>query len=200
MKVLLLRHGETMGNQRRAYIGSTDEPLSPKGREQVQYVSLLVPLVERVYGSPMLRCCQTAEILFPGAEYHPVPDLRECDFGTFEGKTYEELKDDPAYRSWIDSGGEGEIPGGEPAPAFRRRCVKAFASLVEDAAGRGISSCAVVCHGGSIMAILAHYSGEGDFYRWQVQNAAGYFIQWEESAGREEKRVKVLGPFPPVQK
>lgn len=198
MKVLLLRHGETPGNRRRAYIGSTDEPLSPQGREQAQAVA--VPPVERVYGSPMLRCRQTAEILFPGAEYHPVPDLRECDFGAFEGKSYEELKDDPAYRSWIDSGGEGEIPEGESAPAFRRRCTEAFASLVEDAAGRGLSSCAVVCHGGSIMAILAHYSGEGDFYRWQVKNAAGYFILWEESAWREEKRVKVLGPFPPVPK
>lgn len=69
MKVLLLRHGETPGNRRRAYIGSTDEPLSPQGREQAQAVA--VPPVERVYGSPMLRCRQTAEILFPGAEYHP---------------------------------------------------------------------------------------------------------------------------------
>lgn len=113
MKVLLLRHGETPGNRRRAYIGSTDEPLSPQGREQAQAVA--VPPVERVYGSPMLLRRQTAEILFPGAEYHPVPDLRECDFGAFEGKSYEELKDDPAYRSWIDSGGEGEIPEGESA-------------------------------------------------------------------------------------
>ena len=141
------------------------------------------------------RCRQTAEILFPGAEYHPVPDLRECDFGAFEGKSYEELKDDPAYRSWIDSGGEGEIPEGESAPAFRLRCTEAFASLWRtQSEGPFLLRCGLPWgehHGNS-----RPYSGEGDFYRWQVKNAAGYFILWEESAWREEKRVKGFGPLP----
>lgn len=199
MEILLLRHGVTAGNLRRAYIGRTDEPLAPAGWKQVQALAKAVPQVERVYGSPLRRCRETADIFYPHLAYREVPGLVECDFGAFEGKTYQELKGDPAYRCWLDSGGEGAIPGGESAPVFRRRCAEAFAQLVEEAAREGVSSCAVVCHGGSIMAILARYSGEPDFYRWQVGNAAGYKLVWEETAWRNEQRVRVTGLFPPAE-
>lgn len=49
----------------------------------------------------MLRCRQTAALLFPGVEQRQVPQLRECAFGRFEEKTWEELKDDPLYRAWM---------------------------------------------------------------------------------------------------
>ena len=85
-ELILIRHGKTAGNLLGRYIGSrTDEPLCDEGREGLEGKKL--PEVERLYVSPMKRCVETAEILWPGFDrkkMQKVTDLRECDFGDFE--------------------------------------------------------------------------------------------------------------------
>ena len=62
---MLIRHGETAGNQKQRYIGRrTDEPLLPQSQEVLKQLDYGEP--QAVYASPMLRCTQTASILFPG--------------------------------------------------------------------------------------------------------------------------------------
>ena len=95
MELIWIRHLQTPGNEKRQYIGSTDEPLSEKTVEGFLKNPAEYSEVERVICSPMLRCIQTAELMFPGTERKTEPRLRECDFGQFEGKTYEELKSVP---------------------------------------------------------------------------------------------------------
>ena len=111
MKLILIRHFVAEGNLRHAYIGRTDDPLAdcPENERlrQKEY-----PQAEVLVASPLLRCRQTAEWI-----YHRKPDivaeeLREMDFGEFENKNYEELKDDPRYRAWLELEGEGITPGG----------------------------------------------------------------------------------------
>ena len=102
--VYFIRHGLTAGNEKKRYIGKTDEPLSEQGSAQLK--GKTAPRVDVVAVSPMLRCMQTAQILYPRQKYRVVEDFRECDFGTFEGKNYLELSDDPAYKAWIDSNGK----------------------------------------------------------------------------------------------
>ena len=55
---------------------------------------------------------------FPGAEQVVCEQMRECDFGLFEGKNYQELTGNPKYQSWIDSGGTKAFPGGEDPMEF----------------------------------------------------------------------------------
>lgn len=115
--VYLFRHGQTLWNAQRRYIGSTDQSLSPEGRAAL--AGRAGPPVDRLWVSPLRRCRETAAMLYPGMEQQAVEDLRECAFGVFEGRTYEELRDDPAYRRWLDSAGEIPPPrrrgeGGEP--------------------------------------------------------------------------------------
>lgn len=100
MELIWIRHLQTPGNEKRQYIGSTDEPLSEKTVEGFLKNPAEYSEVERVICSPMLRCIQTAELMFPGTERKTEPRLRECDFGQFEGKTYEELKSVPKYIAW----------------------------------------------------------------------------------------------------
>ena len=98
-KILLIRHGKTQGNLERRYIGRTDEPLCEAGRAALEGRSY--PACDILLSSPMVRCLETGEILYPGKQPEIVPDLRECDFGRFEGKTYAELCTDPDYqRFW----------------------------------------------------------------------------------------------------
>ena len=76
LEVLLLRHGQTQGNLEKRYIGKTDEPLLLDDTESMRKISALQKRLEqegiagsqKLFVSPMLRCRQTAELLFPGQE------------------------------------------------------------------------------------------------------------------------------------
>ncbi len=98
MELILMRHGTTQGNLERRFIGTLDVPLLPQGEELARRVGATLPAVEHIYRSPLQRCRRTAELLWPGVEMTVVDELRESDFGPFEGKNHEELKDDPSIR------------------------------------------------------------------------------------------------------
>ena len=95
MELILIRHLKTPGNEKRQYIGSTDEELSEQEvlNFKQKYKIDSYPQVEQVIVSPMKRCIQTAELIYPKNQITQEVFLKECDFGIFEGKTYEELKE-----------------------------------------------------------------------------------------------------------
>ena len=186
-ELILIRHGKTAGNLLGRYIGSrTDEPLCDEGREGLAGKQL--PEVERLYVSPMKRCVETAEILWPGFDrkkMQKVTDLRECDFGDFENKNYKERSGNGDYQAWIDSNGTLPFPNGESMDAFKSRCLEAFARIVEEVSGAeqewiasgktGIFRAGIVVHGGTIMAILEQYGyPKAAYFDYQVKNGCGY--------------------------
>ena len=128
MKWILIRHGQTQGNREHRYIGCrTDEPLCPEGIAQLQ--NRHYPPVSRVFVSPMRRCVETANLLYPGVPQTIIGSFRECDFGDFENKNYAELNGRADYQAWIDSGGELPFPHGESRAQFAARCVTAFEQI-----------------------------------------------------------------------
>ncbi len=131
MKIDLIRHGCTAGNLEHRYVGSTDEPLTAEAVRQLQMNRAQYPQPDIVFASPLKRCVQTAEILFPDVKIQLVSDLRECEFGEFEYGNYEELNGDSRYQAWIDSGGALAFPGGESREAFSARCCAAFSDCLE---------------------------------------------------------------------
>ena len=175
-----LRHGATKGNIEKRYVGATDESLTPESREALKGHGL--PPVARVYVSPMLRCVETAKILYPDTPPELIPDFRECGFGEFEYKNYEELNGNPAYRAWLDSGGFTAFPGGESRADFCRRVVRAFDGVAQKAEILG-GDAAIVAHGGTLMAILeARALPKQDFYAWQAATGHGYAAIWRSGA------------------
>lgn len=172
MKTVLIRHGKTAGNLEGRYIGcQTDEPLCVAGIAEIH--KLRVPEVDRVFVSPMKRCLETAAILYPNRSPIIVDDFRECDFGAFENRNYAELNGDPDYQRWIDSGGELPFPNGESRAAFAVRCVSAYEKLRKDIRG----DCALIVHGGTIMAIMEKYARpQGSYYDFQSKNGHGYVL------------------------
>ena len=187
-EIILIRHGKTYGNTLGRYIGITDEELCLEGREELaalresgQYRSIRPDLV---YVSPLRRCRQTAELLFPGVPQEICRDLRECDFGEFENKNYKELSGNPAYQAWVDSGGTLPFPGGESREAFQERCRVEFARVLRALKRQAGSNAVFVVHGGTIMSILSAYAPQGaadPFYRWQVKNGEGWRALWDET-------------------
>ena len=176
MQVRLIRHGMTAGNAARRYVGSTDEPLCPEGRAEAERKEK-DPTLDRVIVSPLRRARETAAILFPNAEQKLVNDLREMSFGVFEGRTADELRDDPAYRAWVDDLCRGACPGGDSQAGFHTRVGKAFTDVLENADG----DLTFVIHGGVIMAILEMLAEpKKDFYDWLLPNLGGYVADVEQ--------------------
>ena len=152
IKIWLIRHGMTEGNRHQRYIGVTDEPLCPEGIERLKNITY--PKPQAIFVSPLRRCQETAEILFPEQKVRIIDQLAECDFGAFENKNYKELSDDPRYQAWIDSNGIMAFPGGESKEECAARNLEGFQRAVTTCIRENISEAALVVHGGTIMNIM----------------------------------------------
>ncbi|MBQ8203061.1 MAG: histidine phosphatase family protein [Clostridia bacterium] len=178
-KIHLIRHGMTDANISGRYIGcKTDLPLNPEGvrelkdlRENMDY-----PDIEALYTSPLLRCKQSAAIIYPGFDAIEVDELTEYDFGIFENKTAAELEIVPEYLGWT-SGKITAIPEGEDSNNFIRRIALGINMIVRDMMEKGITNAGVIMHGGAIMMFLASCAvPRKRSVEWTSDNGRGYSI------------------------
>ena len=172
MTLNLIRHGNTVANEQHLYCGSTDLSLSPEGRAKLQ--GRVYPKGEIYLTSGMKRTDETMEILYPGVPYRADERLREMDFGCFEMKSYEQLKDDLAYQEWISGDNESNrCPGGESGAEALARAMNAL----EKICAPDINT-VVVTHGGVIAGAMGlWFPGEGkNRYQWQPKPGEGYAI------------------------
>ena len=170
MTVYLIRHGKTEANEKWLYCGSTDLPLSEKGREELTHIHYDIKNV-RFLTSGMKRTNETLKILFGDVPYEEDPRFREVDFGLFEMHSYEQLKHSPDYINWISGDNEVNIPpNGESGQHMKLRVLEAFTEIKEDTV--------FICHGGVIAAIMEHLFPEENKtrYDWQPRNGCGYVI------------------------
>lgn len=195
MKIVFIRHLPTPGNEKRQYIGRTDEDLSERAVEefmlcQEKSSAGVYPPVQNIISSPLKRCIRTAELIYPGQEISVEPMLRECDFGEYEQKTYEDLKDEPEYIRWMESGGMTAFPGGEDQISFRRRCVDGVKKWISRFLDEGADSAAFIVHGGTIMAVFSELAEDAhEFYHWQVENGGGYVAEVTAEDWENDRKV-----------
>lgn len=182
MKIYLIRHSMTPGNLKKRYIGRTDESLCTEGIELLERncKENLYPKADRIFVSPMKRCRQTAEIIYPNQEVVVIEKLAECDFGKFENKNYEELNGSPEYQAWIDSNGMLPFPEGESKESFKERSLSGFLEALRICKKQD-TAVAFVVHGGTIMSIMEQYAfPKGDYYDYQIGNGEGYELVLED--------------------
>jgi probable phosphoglycerate mutase len=151
----LLRHGEPEGGVR--YRGDgVDDPLSPRGWEQMWAAVGESRDWTHVVTSPLRRCRDFAEAMSArlAIPLDVDPRLREVGFGAWEGRRHEEVRDaDPgAYLAFFRDAVRNRPPGSEPLDAFFAR-VRAGLVDVFDAHPEG--HVLLVCHLGVIRAALA---------------------------------------------
>lgn len=193
--VVLIRHGKTEGNILRQYVGQEDQPLSKAWlKEYKKTFSYAYPCVEMVFISPMKRCRETANFIYPTKKAFAIENLVECDFGDFSGKTYEELKDNITFKNIINNNGLFTFPNGENSFNFRNRCINAFLEIIDECLKLDLKEIAIVCHGGTIMAIMEKLSYEvKDFYFWQARNMGGYDFYFDVELKKAVRIEKILG-------
>lgn len=178
MELCLLRHGRTEPNEKRLYCGAIDPHLSESGRADLLALAEArpLPLFDLVVDTGMHRTIETADILCRGKKRVTWPSLREMDFGSFEAKDYETLRHDPAYIEWItDKTGDRLCPGGESRNGFYTRVQEGFRELL---AATDAEHVCIVCHGGTINALMSGFSREvRKFYEWQPDNGHGWITE-----------------------
>ncbi len=156
-KLFLVRHGETVWNSERRYIGRTDLPLSEEGIKQARSLAnrFSKEKVEAIFTSPLKRAIQTAEIISKetGLKTVVFPELIEVDFGDWEGLTYEEIKQKfgDLIDNWLFRPSKVEIPSGEKWESVTKR-VKSF---FDEMSKRSEETALVITHGGVIKTIIS---------------------------------------------
>jgi broad specificity phosphatase PhoE len=151
--ILLIRHEEP--EMRGRFIGRTDPPLTPAGREAAT-AKLAAVDVKAIYVSPLRRAIETAEAIRCGVEPVVIDELAEIDFGEWEGLTWQEIEQrwpDAACRKIEDWLGE-TAPGGECWIDFDRRIGRALDRILA-----GPKPAAVVAHMVVNAALAARLAG-----------------------------------------
>lgn len=164
-KLILIRHAETRWNRNKRYCGFSDISLSEAGIEQARRLRkrLREAVIYKVYSSDRRRAIQTAKIIFGQRDIEKMRDLREMNFGIFEGLTYKELmkKRPVIYKKWLANPYTINIPNGEDLTAFKNRVVGAFEKI---AALNKNKTVAVVSHGGAISIFINAILKTNDFW------------------------------------
>lgn len=154
-KVILIRHGETDWSYQKRYCGFTDIDLNEKGRQQARRLlkRLSKEKIHKVYSSDMKRTLQFAEIVFKDLPAEEMLDLREMNFGIFEGLTYKDImeKYPKVYREWLGNPLDIIVPRGESLKTLARRVRKALKRILSQNSDKKV---AVFTHGGPIRVIL----------------------------------------------
>ena len=159
-RIVLVRHGETVGNSSVRFHGSTDVALSDEGRQHMRDAQkrLARECFDLVVASTLRRSWEGAAIMSGGAPVRLEPDFREIHFGRWEGLTKEEIEaQDPVLASdWQKHAGEFEFPGGEPRAEFRERVLRGLERLKES----GATSALVVVHKGIVRTVAKALAGD----------------------------------------
>jgi len=182
-RIIAIRHGETAWNVDTRLQGHLDIALNPNGLWQAQQVAraLADEPIDAIYASDLARAWQTAGAI---AQTTAAPlvasrNLRERCFGSFEGKTYDELEShwpEEAQR-WRKRDPDWAPPGGESLLALRERIAAAVAALAAQHVGGQI---VLVAHGGVLDVLYRLATGQAlqAPRSWHLGNAAINRLLW----------------------
>ena len=162
--LLLVRHGRIGDSFEGRFVGSTDVPLAADSGTEIEALArhLCVQKPSRCICSPLKRARQTAEILAKamGLTIEADPDLREVDFGRWEGLSFEEISasDPEMVKRWASWDEDFAFPEGESIREFLMRVRSAGDRMVADSD----ETILAVTHGGFIRAMICHLLGLSD--------------------------------------
>ncbi|OOM73845.1 phosphoserine phosphatase 1 [Clostridium puniceum] len=155
--LLLIRHGETEWNTLGKFQGCIDIALSQDGIKQAELLkNRLNGKFDYIYASPLNRALETANIIasFTDKEVVVENDIREINFGEWEGLTVHEIAENypEKFKAWRTDKKESKICGGDLSILnASNRAKKCVLNIINEHKGKKI---AIVAHGGIIKAAL----------------------------------------------
>jgi broad specificity phosphatase PhoE len=171
-RILVVRHGESLGNAARVFLGHTDKDMSMRGYAQAERTAefLKEENIDVIYSSDLIRAYNTAA---PHARLRGIPittctDLREIYAGLWEDKSVEQIIEewqDKYLVSWRQNFGTFTVPGGECVAELGARIERAVLGIAKQNEGKCIL---IACHAAAIRAFFGKISA----------------IPWQELAGK----------------
>ena len=162
-KIILIRHGESLANAKRIYLGHTDWDLSPRGYSEARAAAeyLRAFKVDAIYSSDLIRAYNTA---IPNGEIHHLPvikseKLREIYLGEWEGTPISELEEryfEEFNHGWRENFGIFCPPGGEAVQAVADRIYNEVVRIAKLHLGGTV---VIACHAAAIRAFWGKVSG-----------------------------------------
>jgi alpha-ribazole phosphatase len=188
-RIYLIRHGETEWNASLRYQGQTDVPLSEEGKQQAELLGRRLSALkfDGFYASDLTRAYETARIisLHHKQQVKKIPELREMNFGRWEGLNYKEIMGiyPEEIKQWWEKPLQTRIPGGETLDMMIKRTISAVRTIVES---HSEGSIVVVSHGGVIRSLVGTVLGMdmNKYWRLRLDNACLNIIdfpEWEKA-------------------
>lgn len=177
----LVRHGQSTANVRHMLAGWKDVELTETGRKELEKLASAVdyPESDIYFSSPLKRCRETAEILFPGRKIICRDEFREINFRMLEGWILSSKEEMDAYfADWVND--EAYLDE-ETLSDVMERGSRAVLSTVAECEAEGLHSATVVMHSGLMRACLVALFGleREDFNRMSVANGLGVVIDFD---------------------
>ena len=170
-RLLLVRHGKTEWNETGRYQGCSDTCLSSTGREEAEAVRqrLAAEKIDVIYCSDLERAVRTAQIIASGRDVRLVTckELREIDFGEFEGLTFVEVGQRyPDNDWWTARDAAQKLPRGESVSQLAARVDQFIAVCLGKHTEE--ETILVVAHGGSLRTLVCRLLGLSLEHWWQI--------------------------------
>ena len=194
-RLILVRHGETVGRSSIRYYGRTDVALSDVGRAQMRAVrewlarEFGLTHFTPVWSSPLCRAAEGARIICgPDMLVTKVKEFVEVDFGLFEGLTNDEIREryPGEYTRWNRDrlAPDYAYPSGESRAAFTARVARCLIGVVRELDGAAYTNDAalIVAHRGVIRAITQRLAGAEP----QIELASIHILRRAENKSRWE--------------
>lgn len=163
--VVLIRHGQSLGNAEGRFGGHTDTPLSSRGRKQAEATAraLASEKFNGIYSSDLPRAIETATPLakLTGTPLETTEALRERSVGVMEGLTFEEAAEQhpEQYQALLRRDFEHVLLGGESYRQMLDRASRKLDEVIEQNRGGRI---VVFTHTGTICILILHLMGALD--------------------------------------
>lgn len=157
-----VRHGETDANLQQLVQGQTDWGLNDRGREQAGKLAKWYGPQRSVFASPLGRAAETAAAIAADGVTE-VSEFAEISFGSWEGKTFDELQTadgDSELADRIFRRGE-DLPRGGDGETWAQLSERMTAGVEKVVAANGERRITVVSHGGAIRAYALGNMGVG---------------------------------------
>lgn len=183
MKIHLVRHGETIANREKKYLGISHSPFTKQGveknKENIEKLSTIK--YDAIYTSPSLRCKNIAEEVYKQKKdkLQVIEDKRliEMNFGIFENMTWEETKEQypEEYKKWCENPTSYKLSEGESQEEVEKR-VEDFVNEIKYSRNKEV---VVITHGGVIRTIIASVLQLEQEEKWKFKIQPGAIITIE---------------------
>lgn len=200
MELILVRHGVSEQNLGDLVSGGSSDPdLTSQGIIEVKEIShhLDSNKIDIVYASPLKRAYKTAQLLVPGKAIHQDERLMEMDFGSWEGKHANQLRQDyPDSFDYMGLFNNNYAKHAQDAESYNDIVKRTSKFLDEIKPANSQKTVMVVCHGVTIRGLMAAIFGLDTAEIMNVKNVAFNEIIFDEDSGWQPRLISFNRPLP----